>query len=44
MIPGVSCDQYSATLASWLGVQSCDIATIFPYLGNFTTTNLGFLG
>ena len=44
MIPGVSCDQYSATLASWLGVQNCDIATIFPYVGNFATTNLGFLG
>ena len=43
MLPGVSCDQYSATLASWLGVQACDIATIFPYVGNFSTSNLGFL-
>jgi uncharacterized protein (DUF1501 family) len=43
MMPGVSCDQYSATLASWLGVQACDIAEIFPYVGNFSTSNLGFL-
>ena len=43
MMPGVSCDQYSATLASWLGVQDCDLATIFPYVGNFSTQNLGFL-
>ncbi|MBS0591334.1 MAG: DUF1501 domain-containing protein, partial [Proteobacteria bacterium] len=43
MLPGVSCDQYSATLASWLGVSNCDIATIFPYVKNFSNTNLGFL-
>jgi uncharacterized protein (DUF1501 family) len=43
MIPGVSSDQYSATLANWLGVSSCDIASIFPYVGNFPTANLGFL-
>jgi uncharacterized protein (DUF1501 family) len=44
MLPGVSCDQYSATLAKWLGVQDCDIATIFPYVKNFPTADLGFLG
>jgi uncharacterized protein (DUF1501 family) len=43
MIPSVSCDQYSATLAKWLGVNDCDIATIFPYVGNFPTADLGFL-
>jgi uncharacterized protein (DUF1501 family) len=43
MIPSVSCDQYSATLAKWLGVSACDIATIFPYVGNFPTADLGFL-
>jgi uncharacterized protein (DUF1501 family) len=43
MIPSVSCDQYSATLAKWLGVNSCDIGTIFPYVGNFPTADLGFL-
>jgi uncharacterized protein (DUF1501 family) len=44
MMPTVSSDQYSATLARWLGVQDCDIATIFPYVSNFSTANLGFLG
>jgi uncharacterized protein (DUF1501 family) len=44
MIPSVSCDQYSATLAKWLGVDSCDIGTIFPYVGAFPTSELGFLG
>jgi uncharacterized protein (DUF1501 family) len=44
MIPSVSSDQYSATLAKWLGVDSCDIGTIFPYVGNFPTADLGFLG
>ncbi len=43
MIPSVSCDQYSATLAKWLGVNACDIGTIFPYVGNFPTADLGFL-
>ena len=43
MMPAVSCDQYAATLANWLGVQACDIATIFPYVKNFSTTNLGFV-
>jgi uncharacterized protein (DUF1501 family) len=43
MIPATSCDQYSATLARWLGVSDCDIATIFPYLANFGTGDLGFL-
>lgn len=43
MIPSVSVDQYSATLSKWLGVNSCDIDTIFPYVQNFSTADLGFL-
>jgi uncharacterized protein (DUF1501 family) len=42
-LPTVAVDQYAATLASWLGVQSSDLPTIFPNLGNFTTPNLGFV-
>lgn len=42
MIPGASTDQFSATLARWMGVNDCDIATIFPYVGNFPTIDLGF--
>jgi uncharacterized protein (DUF1501 family) len=43
MIPSVSVDAYSATFAKWLGVNSCDIGTIFPYVGAFPTADLGFL-
>jgi uncharacterized protein (DUF1501 family) len=43
-IPTTSVDQYAATLARWHGVSSTDIATIFPFIGRFATSNLGFLG
>ena len=43
MIPATSCDQYSATLARWLGVNQCDLDTIFPTLANFPTNDLGFM-
>jgi uncharacterized protein (DUF1501 family) len=42
-IPTTALDQYGATLASWFGVPSADLAGIFPNLANFTTKNLGFL-
>ncbi len=42
-IPGSSFDQYAATLASWFGVTTDDLANIFPNLGNFNQKNLGFL-
>jgi len=43
MIPGISVDQYAATLAQWLGVGAADLGSIFPNLGNFGTSNLGFV-
>lgn len=42
-LPTASVDQYGATLASWFGVAAADLPTVFPNLGNFTATNLGFL-
>jgi uncharacterized protein (DUF1501 family) len=42
-IPTTSIDQYAATLASWYGLAGSDIATVFPSLSKFATSNLGFL-
>ena len=42
-IPGISVDQYAATLARWMDVSPGNIGTIFPNLGNFGTSNLGFV-
>ena len=42
-IPTTAIDQYFATLAAWFGVDSGNIATVFPNLGRFSTPNLGFV-
>lgn len=42
-LPTTSVDQYGATLARWFGVADVDLATVFPNLRNFGTSNLGFL-
>lgn len=42
-LPTTSVDQYGATLARWFGVADADLATVFPNLRNFGTSNLGFL-
>ena len=44
LIPTTSVEQYAATLATWFGLSSTDLTSVFPYLVNFPTTNLGFLG
>jgi uncharacterized protein (DUF1501 family) len=43
LIPTTSTDQYAATLASWLGVSSTDMRLVLPNIGNFASSNLGFL-
>ncbi|MCZ2391689.1 MAG: DUF1501 domain-containing protein [Acidobacteria bacterium] len=43
-IPTTSVEQYAATLAKWFGVPSANMANVFPLIGNFTTTDLGFMG
>lgn len=46
LVPSTSVDQYAATMAQWFGVTGSlqgSIDTIFPYVKNFPTNNLGFL-
>lgn len=43
-IPSTSVDQYAATLARWYGLPDADMASVFPNIGNFTSSNLGFMG
>ncbi len=42
-IPTTSVDQYGATLAKWFGVAPSDMSTVFPNIGRFSNTDLGFL-
>jgi uncharacterized protein (DUF1501 family) len=37
-------EQYAATLATWFGVTAQNLPTVVPYIGNFPSANLGFLG
>jgi uncharacterized protein (DUF1501 family) len=43
LIPTTSVDQYAATLASWFGFDTTEITALFPNLGQFSPTNLGFM-
>ena len=43
-IPTTSVEQYAATLALWYGLSNADLAAVFPLIGHFATSNLGFLG
>jgi uncharacterized protein (DUF1501 family) len=42
-IPTTSIEQYAATLATWYGLSSADLTAVFPLIGHFSTSNLGFL-
>jgi uncharacterized protein (DUF1501 family) len=42
-IPTTAIDQYGATLASWFGVSGADLPAVFPNIGRFGPTTLGFL-
>jgi uncharacterized protein (DUF1501 family) len=42
-IPTVSVEQYAATLAQWFGVSAADLPLVFPNIGRFDGSNLGFL-
>jgi uncharacterized protein (DUF1501 family) len=43
LLPTTSVDQYAATLAQWFGVAASDLKTVVPNIGNFASSNLGFI-
>lgn len=42
-LPTTSVDQYAATLASWFGVPTAQLAAVAPNINAFPVKNLGFL-
>lgn len=42
-IPTTGVDQYAATVATWFGVPSSSLSTVFPNIGNFGSADLGFM-
>jgi uncharacterized protein (DUF1501 family) len=42
-IPTTALDQYAATLATWYGLPAANLATVFPNLSRFSSSNLGFM-
>jgi uncharacterized protein (DUF1501 family) len=42
-IPTTAIDQYFATIATWFGVDPGNLATVFPNIGRFPSSNLGFI-
>lgn len=42
-IPTTSVEQYAATLATWYGLSSNDLTTVFPFINRFSSANLGFM-
>jgi uncharacterized protein (DUF1501 family) len=42
-VPTTGSVQYAATLAQWFGVSADELSSIFPNIGSFSTSNLGFV-
>jgi len=43
-IPSTASAQYAATLAQWFGLPASELPYVLPYIGNFSSNNLGFMG
>jgi len=42
-IPTTSLEQYGATLCRWFGIAEGDLPYVFPNIGAFANTNMGFM-
>ena len=42
-IPGISTDEYAATLARWFGVSDANLDLVLPNIGRFARRDLGFM-
>ena len=42
-IPGISTDEYAATLARWFGVTDANLPLVLPNIGRFSRRDLGFM-
>ncbi len=43
LLPSVSVDEYSATLAKWFGVSPSELPSVSPNIGRFANPDLGFM-
>lgn len=43
VIPTIAVDEYAATLSRWFGVAPGQIEDIFPNIGRFNSSDLGFM-
>jgi len=43
LLPTTAVDQMGATLGRWFGASDTQLAEVFPNLGQFSSSNLGFL-
>ena len=43
LLPSTSVDEYSSTLAMWLGVSPSELPSVAPNIGNFANPDLGFM-
>jgi uncharacterized protein (DUF1501 family) len=43
-VPTTASAQYASTLAQWFGLPASELPYVLPYIANFSSNNLGFLG
>jgi len=43
LLPGISTEQYAATLCKWFGVPESQLSAVLPMLANFPVADLGFM-